>query len=89
MAPLSTDAWLILAAVAIICVLTFLYALATLYRDQTRLHDLKVRVHDLRREYSERLARQHAEQIMDALPSQAPAARTAPANNAERPRAAA
>jgi hypothetical protein len=60
-APLGQDAWLLIGCVAGICLLSFLYALATLYRDQTTVHDLKVRVHELRRDYTERIARQNAE----------------------------
>jgi hypothetical protein len=69
MAPFSADAWLVLAGVAGVCLLSCLYALASLYRDQTRLHDLKVRVHDLRHEYAERVARQQAEYLVESAPS--------------------
>ena len=72
MAPFSVDAWLVVGAISVICLLSFFYALATLYRDQTKLHDLKVQVHQLRREYAERVARQRAE---------AEAANEAEANN--------
>jgi hypothetical protein len=92
-APFSVDAWVWLGAVGVICLLAFLYALATLYRDQTRLHDLKVQVHRLRREYVERLARQRAEaegQEMADGPVASSMSFPAPApTQAERPRAAA
>lgn len=65
MAPFSTDAWLLIGAFSVICLLAFLYSLSALYRDQTKLHDLKLRVHDLRREYAERLARERAEEIIE------------------------
>lgn len=72
MAPLGQDAWILVGVVAGICLLSFLYALATLYRDATTVHDLKVRVHQLRRDYTERVARQNAElELAESGPSHA------------------
>lgn len=42
------------------CIIGCLHVLAAYYREHTRLHDLRVRVVELRREYSERLARMNA-----------------------------
>ena len=77
-APFSVDAWILLGAVGLICLLSFLYALATLYRDQTRLHDLKVQVHQLRREYVARLARQRAEAEGELVADDPPAPSSTP-----------
>jgi hypothetical protein len=73
MAPFSLETWLVLAGLGALCVIAFLHALASQYREQTNLHDLKMRVHDLRREYAERMAREAAEEIIEVEPVVAPA----------------
>ncbi len=65
MAPFTSETWILLGAVGAVCLLSFLYALATLYRDQTKLHELKMRVHTLRREYAERMAIERSEEIIE------------------------
>ena len=68
MAPLDTNTWLLLGVIAGIVVLVFLYVLAAHYRHQTTLHDLKLQVQVVRREFAERLAREREQQILVVAP---------------------
>lgn len=53
----AAETWVLMGIVAVACVLGCLHALASYYREHTRLHDLRIRIIDLRREYAERLAK--------------------------------
>ena len=63
-APISAEFWTAIALVAALVVLTSLYALARLYREQTRLHDFKNRVTILRRQYAKRMAEMEAVRML-------------------------
>ena len=64
-ATFSVNIWLLMGGVVLAVVLGCLFALATLYRDQTALHDLKLRVHALRTEYAQRLADELVEVVAE------------------------
>lgn len=52
------ETWLLLAGVTGICLLSILYTLARYFGAEREVHDLKVRVIDLRKTYHRRLAMQ-------------------------------
>lgn len=85
---LDGAAWLAIAAVGATLALSMLYALATLFRDQTAIFDLHSRVHRLRREYDAQvqnvvmeddpeIARLALEQVGGAAPQHMPATNAA------------
>lgn len=68
MATFSDEAWYLIALVASVSVLASLHSLGAFYREQTRVHDLKVRVQELRRQYKKRLADLAAAGDCDVIP---------------------
>lgn len=52
----SSETWVLIVLAAGAGVLGSLHSLAAYYRECTRVHDLKVRVANLRREYARRIA---------------------------------
>lgn len=68
MATFSSEAWYLIAAVAAIAMLASLHSLSVYYREQTKVHDLKIRVQELRRQYKKRLADLAAAGDCDVIP---------------------
>lgn len=80
MAELSTPAWIALAAIAGIGLLAMLNAAATVIRNQTHVHDTRVRVNTLRKDYIRRIQDADEVEVVDEAGPE-PAAR-APASRA-------
>lgn len=55
----ETLIWIILAATALVCVLSMLGVFASIIRHETDLHDLRNRVSELQFKYTLQLARLH------------------------------
>lgn len=73
MSDFTTEAWALLAIVALGGTLGILYTLARAFAHEQQVHDLKVRVTDLRRSYSRRLAeighaQAEGEGVIEAVP---------------------
>jgi len=56
MIDFSLETWALMAAVAATGTLAMLHTLAHAYQQERRVHDLKLRVIDLRKSYTKRLA---------------------------------
>lgn len=80
MAELSAPAWIALAAIAGIGLLAMLNAAATVIRNQTHVHDTRVRVNTLRKDYIRRIQDADEVEVVDEAGPE-PAAR-APASRA-------
>lgn len=65
MAELSTPAWIALAAIAGIGLLAMLNAAATVIRNQTHVHDTRVRVNTLRKDYIRRIQDADEVEVVD------------------------
>jgi hypothetical protein len=68
MASFSGEVWACFGAVAAAAVISSLYSLALLYKETTTRHDLKIRVHKLRRQYAKRMAEIEAVEYVDLAP---------------------
>ena len=60
MSSFAAETWVLIGLVAAACMLGCLHVLAAYYREHTRLHDLRVRIVQLRRDYADRIARMNA-----------------------------
>jgi hypothetical protein len=74
MTEFSAETWTLLGLVAGMGTLTILHTLARTFADEQKVHDLTLRVFDLRRSYAKRLVelgRDHPggqEEIIEAIP---------------------
>lgn len=65
MVHFDLNTWLVLVLVAAACVTGILYTLATHYRNETNLQDLRVQVHALRHAFAERLRLEREDEVVE------------------------
>lgn len=73
MSAFTLDTWVLLGIVGLAGALGILYTLAQAFAHEQRVHDLKLRVSELRRSYSRRLAEigqspKEADELIEAVP---------------------
>lgn len=73
MSDFTAETWVLLGMVAAVGAIGILYTLAQTFAHERRVHELKIRVVELRRSYSKRLAemgRPHGDtgEVIDAIP---------------------
>jgi hypothetical protein len=68
MAQFPAEAWYLIVAVALAAMLAMLHSLSLYYREQTKVHDLRIRVQELRTQYRTRLANLAAASECDVIP---------------------
>lgn len=79
----ETLIWIILAATALVCVLSMLGVFASIIRHETDLHDLRNRVAELQFSYTLQLARLHGHIESDESSSDVDIVEDEPAGPAE------
>jgi len=85
MTSFSTEIWVLIGLIAVAAGLSILHTLASYYASSTRVFDLRRRVSELKRIYSQRLAQMtgdgegesDVEEIVEAHPPHADAAKKA------------
>lgn len=70
MIEFSTPAWIGLAVTAGIGVLAILNSVATVIRNQTHVHDTRVKVNTLRKDYLDRLRESDEDEVIDVSPEE-------------------